>query len=92
MGYCLGLQAGPGHAGDVQTLDAQGVVLPNQCLAGVMVSVVPQAFGPLVETSVQCCRTRRNTQAHYGTQIRPFAYPHLDESTPTHVKVQHLLR
>ena len=40
----------PDHAGDVQCLDAQGVVLPDQRPAHVVVGVVAQPLGPAVGT------------------------------------------
>ena len=48
VGQGLGLQTRPDHAGDVQGLDAQGVVLRHQRAADVMVGIVSQALGATV--------------------------------------------
>ena len=49
IGHCgvgegLGLQAGPDHAGDVEGLDAQGVILPHEGPADLVVGVVSEPF------------------------------------------------
>ena len=67
IGESLRLQTGPDHAGNVQRVDAESVVLLHQRSAYVMMGVVPQADSLMLITTPdggQPLKNRRSHQAH----------------------------